>query len=250
MTNTDNIQWKRTAAEGAAIVASILFAFWIDAWWSDRQDRDDERVILTSLLEELQSLSEDLAEGVIYHNAIRSSASRLLAVSVGTDDLSSAEELDALLADLMWYSVPGVLAAPELISLISSGDIALVSSIELRRKISSLSLKIGALRNASQRDLDFFANQFMPFFVANTHLQQIFNADDHAPGFPELVYPEGDEIQLATIASHQELLESREFQNLLSQRVTLLTDISSWIPRFIELDLDETISLLKQELAK
>ena len=37
-TNTDNIQWKRTSAEGFAIVISILLAFWIDTWWEDRKE--------------------------------------------------------------------------------------------------------------------------------------------------------------------------------------------------------------------
>jgi len=36
MTETQNIPWKRIAVEGAAIVASILLAFAIDAWWQER----------------------------------------------------------------------------------------------------------------------------------------------------------------------------------------------------------------------
>ncbi|MCJ7558774.1 MAG: hypothetical protein MUP90_17935, partial [Gammaproteobacteria bacterium] len=38
MKTTQTIQWKRLAAEVIAIVASILFAFAIDAWWDDRSD--------------------------------------------------------------------------------------------------------------------------------------------------------------------------------------------------------------------
>ena len=35
--NTRQIPWPRIAAESAAIIASILLAFWIDAWWEGRQ---------------------------------------------------------------------------------------------------------------------------------------------------------------------------------------------------------------------
>jgi len=33
------IPWKRIAAEGAAVVVSILIAFWIEAWWQERSER-------------------------------------------------------------------------------------------------------------------------------------------------------------------------------------------------------------------
>ena len=39
MTEPKNISWKRISVEAAAIVASILVAFAIDAWWDERQER-------------------------------------------------------------------------------------------------------------------------------------------------------------------------------------------------------------------
>ena len=54
MTNTNNIQWKRTAAEGVAIVISILLAFWIDTWWEDRKDARLEAVYLLELQEDFE----------------------------------------------------------------------------------------------------------------------------------------------------------------------------------------------------
>ena len=41
------------SAEAAAIVGSILLAFWIDAWWDERQERRDEIEILERLQMEL-----------------------------------------------------------------------------------------------------------------------------------------------------------------------------------------------------
>ena len=49
MTNTNNIQWMRTATEGVAIVVSILLAFWIDTWWEDRKEARLEVVYLLEL---------------------------------------------------------------------------------------------------------------------------------------------------------------------------------------------------------
>ena len=41
--------WRRLFAEGAVIVASILLAFAIDAWWDGRQQRAAEREALAGL---------------------------------------------------------------------------------------------------------------------------------------------------------------------------------------------------------
>ncbi len=40
MNETQKIPWKRISVEAAAIVASILLAFAIDAWWDERQEQN------------------------------------------------------------------------------------------------------------------------------------------------------------------------------------------------------------------
>jgi hypothetical protein len=49
MNKQKDISWFRISAEGVVIVASILFAFAIDAWWAERQDRQMERDDLARL---------------------------------------------------------------------------------------------------------------------------------------------------------------------------------------------------------
>jgi hypothetical protein len=55
MRNVKSIDWQRALTEGVVIVFSILLAFWIDAWWSQREE--DQRV--DSLL---HALEEEWAE--------------------------------------------------------------------------------------------------------------------------------------------------------------------------------------------
>ena len=44
-----SIPWTRVFLEGAVIVASILLAFGIEAWWDGRQERAEERDALEAL---------------------------------------------------------------------------------------------------------------------------------------------------------------------------------------------------------
>jgi len=41
--------WRRIIAEGAAILVSILLAFWIDAWWDGRQEEEELAESLAAL---------------------------------------------------------------------------------------------------------------------------------------------------------------------------------------------------------
>ena len=62
MADLQKIQWRRIAVESVAIVISILFAFAIDAWWEERQERVEETEILVGLEQEFretQTLIED-----------------------------------------------------------------------------------------------------------------------------------------------------------------------------------------------
>jgi len=72
MENSNNIQWKRISAEGAAIVVSILLAFSIEASWDDYQDRGEEQGILLGLKSEFEQnlafIEIELSHGMLLLN--------------------------------------------------------------------------------------------------------------------------------------------------------------------------------------
>lgn len=57
MSEFKKIEWRRIGIEAAAIVASILLAFWIDAWWENRKE-DSNHVA------QLQSFEQELVENI------------------------------------------------------------------------------------------------------------------------------------------------------------------------------------------
>jgi hypothetical protein len=64
MSENQNIPWKRLSLEAAAIIASILLAFAIDAWWEDRQERVLEQQYVASLKADFQADIEELDEAI------------------------------------------------------------------------------------------------------------------------------------------------------------------------------------------
>jgi hypothetical protein len=84
MTANENIPWKRLSVEAAAIVASILLAFAIDAWWEDRQERVLEQQYLASLKADFQADIEELDDAIALAKS-RAQLGRLLISSIDQD---------------------------------------------------------------------------------------------------------------------------------------------------------------------
>ena len=87
MTDEQRIPWKRLYVEAAAIIASILLAFAIDAWWEDRQERVLEQQYLASLKADFQVDIEELDKAI----ALAKSRAQLGRLIVSTIDKELVE---------------------------------------------------------------------------------------------------------------------------------------------------------------
>lgn len=67
MIRNQKIALKRILIEGSAIIASILLAFAIDAWWQDRQQHESDIAHLEGVVGELESHMALLAEAMEAH---------------------------------------------------------------------------------------------------------------------------------------------------------------------------------------
>jgi hypothetical protein len=68
------IDWRRIVIEAMAIVVSILLAFGIDAWWDERQERQEERRLLQSLQAEFTATRRLLEDALADHRRVRDQA--------------------------------------------------------------------------------------------------------------------------------------------------------------------------------
>lgn len=244
-----NIPWPRILAEGGAIVVSILLAFGIEAWWSDRQDAAAERALLSSLQEEFLKLQDAIEWRRKYNEGIRESIRQLLRASIEPEDPPDDRDIDRLLAALWYNQELHPFALPVLSSAMSSGDLTLISNRQIRRNIAVWPVHMERVRQTMQRDLDFFSGRQMPYLSANVRLPQILAVEDHIPGHPNLIYEDEFSIKVESRNSHRHLVESPHFQNILLEREVLITDIlyvGLW--EDLDQDLADTLALISSEL--
>lgn len=164
MNDLQAINWKRIAAEAAAIVLSILMAFAIDAWWDERRERIEEREVLLGLKSEFSRYRDDLAISIdIQANVLLLTSELIVATRLG----SWESEVHSIDVALIYLSDPkshdfggGVLDA-----LISSGRLEIISDNDLRVKLATWSEVFNEIRDDEMRNLTFISDQVFPYML-------------------------------------------------------------------------------------
>jgi len=255
MPKENDIRWKRLVAEGTAIVFSILLAFWIDAWWDQREDAEEERILLETLLTDLRTFRESRAGRDQYLDAIIESGRSLLDIGRSPTDQVTDGEIDHLLNDLTYIAGAVDQGSPALDLLFDGGMLALITSSEIRKALANLRFAVTIEKVYGDREIKFVDEIYYPYLDSNGSLAQLWGADDGQPGaensaFSPTNFPIGREGITEAEISHQALLESRQFQNILIRRIMHSLNAKGWEESMYDVDaqLEELISLIEQEL--
>ncbi len=247
MTETQNIPWKRLSVEAAAIVASILLAFSIDAWWHDRQQRNEEQTILQALLNDLHDKRNYLAEKTRYNEAIFESTKTLQRLAAGVEEGVSESSIDRLIGDIWWYNNEASWESAPITQLIAGGGLSSIQNTMLAQNLAELQLTFSKVRNLYRIDQYFHHNELTPFLTVNANMAQIVGKIEHEPGNPQNRYEFGD-IGIGNSRSHSELLSNTEFQNLLIAKMEHQIDILRYGYSGLDDQLQEAMSMLEAEL--
>ena len=247
MINADKIPWKRLSVEAAAIVASILLAFAIDAWWGDRQRDEAERVVLQTLLEDLRVKKALLADMNRFSNAIVESAEKLLHVAAGTKQAPSEDAIDRMIGDTWWVNVDALWDSAPLNLLVAGSNLSLISNPELVQELAALQVAIGRVKLHYRNNVEFHNDVMTPYMITNANMAQITASMRHRPGETETTYNFSD-LGLTNIRNHNELLSTIEFQNVLVAKIERLTDILDIGHPSVEKHLVVVIQMLEDAL--
>ncbi len=234
--------------EAIAIVASILLAFWIDAWWEDKQTQVVEREVLSALVADLEEKRRQIPWSRQFADAIMRSVERLLSLALNDSVHLESNEIDSLLGDLWWYNAPERWTTGFLESLALSGQLSSISNARLRNSLSELWLVLREVGRYAGEDKEFVMNRQLPWMSENAFLPQILNAVDHMPGHPEEPFVQRTDTNRSF--DHAGLLQQRQFQNLLIERVDLLKSLDDLGWNSLEENLNQVLELLYAELGE
>lgn len=148
MDKPSRVPWIRIAAESVAIIASILLAFAIDAWWEQRIERGRSLAQLETVKTEFVEVEQRLERLDEQLVALREAVSDFL-TQVGPDSPLVSTDSLATLIDLSFRAGKIELPTGSLQALLASGELSNVPNNELKALLAAWPAEVSRLRNQS-----------------------------------------------------------------------------------------------------
>jgi hypothetical protein len=196
---------RRLIAEGVVIVASILLAFGLDAWWDATQQSRETADLLVALDEEFALAAEELDGTLFGHQSVVTSADTILGrLRAGQGRVPAGRlywVLDAPTSDLN----QGTLAA-----LIASGGLEQVPSQELRTLLAAWPAAVGDFQEEEAEARVFVRAELMPYLSEVAEIGTALRAG-------RLNLP--DSTGVVAVPTSSRLINLIEIRRFLAQRV-------------------------------
>ncbi len=235
MSEPRDISWKRLSAEVAAIVFSILLAFWIDAWWDERKELLEEREILVGLQVEFVDLRDRLDNWAQVNRTGMQFVDRFLSDAVAEMDLRAIETAFAYAFFVNVLDQGGALDA-----LLASGRLERISDRDIRARLSKWP---DWLEDIHTNDLSIrnFAQTTLGPFLAKY-------------GFPRTTCAEPELLMVCAEAGpvppeYLQLAGNLEFRALLITRRALMRSTAIDHENALH-EADQILAMLKDRLAE
>ncbi len=157
MTASQNIPWTRLAVEATAIVASILLAFAIDAWWADRETEQWQSAQLRALRDEFSVNLKSLDIIVQTHDYSARRLESLIAQIRDANDMTQVTVPDAVLVPLVAWRTSDI-STGTLDGLLSSGNLAEIDNSDIRQLLAAWPSEVGNAQEDENLARDFVEN--------------------------------------------------------------------------------------------
>ena len=157
MTKSQNVPWARLAVEAAAIVASILLAFAIDAWWADREIDRWQSAQLRALRDEFSVNLQSLNVIAQSHDSSARRLESLIAQIRDASDMTQVTVSDAALVALIAWRTSDI-STGTLDALLSSGKLAEIDNSDIRRTLAAWPSEVGDAQEDENLARDYVEN--------------------------------------------------------------------------------------------
>jgi hypothetical protein len=206
-------KWKRLLVESFTIVASILLAFAIDAWWDNRESQKSLNMELTSVLDELRENQALVELEIAVLGRITLARQSLL-------DAMQASEKDAYVtvpASLAWL---GTAPSPTLDAsfgaldaLVSSGRMAKIDDPVLRSGLAGIKSEFEDALDEELEARSAYKALALPLLIEKSDLRALYQDDVE---YIELLYSSGAKAEIPAKGSF-EYPNSKAMRNAIAE---------------------------------
>ena len=225
--------------EVVLIVVGIMIALEINNRNETKLDRENERLLLVSLLKEAEANELLIDRLVKSHQTANAAIVKLMDYSAKSEADVPSSEFDRLLADNTSWINPSFNRGAEDTVLVG-GKLDLIQSQDLQQKLTDWVRWLDVLLRMEQQYNNFMLNVWIPFLRDHGNLSQIANAQEHTllgNRTHNTKSPPGEFID------HNEVLSDRTFLNIMQEKKWNHEDLLK-----VYESMDSILSKLKQGL--
>jgi hypothetical protein len=233
--------------EGFVIVISILLAFGLQAWWEDRQERDEARAYLESLEADFQQTRLRALEHLGANEATLTSARWLLEALGKPPGAVEGDSLSILLESSLWiWTFEPVLGTYQ--DMVNSGDLRLLESQDLRIALSEFEERVEHVDRLDQTLWEHWLRFDLPFLKDHYVLSELYegyasSAELRGVDVPPLTYGE------PRFDPDHDALRSRAFYNIIVARTVAHQDAIVSMRTGLR-QIDQILDLVEAELQR
>ena len=238
MTRANDIAWRRFLIEAGVIVASILLAFGIDAWWEDRQTYHWQISQLTELRNEFVENQEQLSSIAENHDAIASYV-QAIAEKGGLQGVGEKVTLDGneLSALITWRTSD--ITTGSLDTLLASGRLSDIQNGDIRRALAAWPTRVSDAQEDESLARDFIESIVVPGLLGDGVLTPAYRGRRYPGRQPQA----GFDKQTHTVEVTTELIELATIRSVHSS-------MAGGSIRSLELEARRVLELLDAELGR
>lgn len=184
------------------VVVGILAALWLESWWQDLEDRQEEKEILISLREEFSANASELENLIVTWTRVRQTLIEVVRAMGEPVDAQSvaafraAHDRDPIGPGKFFFDP----RHGQLTSAISSGKLGLISDSDLRAMIADWPALVA--------DHDFDEEQWIGSFIDNIAPLRVSHIGSGSASKFE--------------GRHEELMQNRAYEGYISNQAGLL----------------------------
>ena len=231
----------RLLLESLAVVASILLAFAIDAWWDQRVERSQRREVMVALLQQAQQNQARLDSMVAYHEYARDATEVLL--EAAAESMIPPDSMDVVLFGIAGWPYPSFDRAAVDVAFEGAasllGDDAIARDVTVWRRMLDQAQEHEAVLQHTIRDV------LWPYLRRHGSLPQIASAaESQMPGDPGYT----SATPFRRRIDHTALLRENEFLGILQEEKWSHEDALYFYSNRLRPTLEAVVMVLQAEM--
>lgn len=220
------------------VVVGILIALQIDNWNKERQERAEEKVLLSNLLDDLDAAGKQSREFIASEENLIANLIKVLEIQAGGRRTPDSFYNDTTMNTLIWDFESNIPVINSYSEIKNTGKTSLIKNRDIREKFTNLEISLTKLSTLVKDRLT--VQQLRIDNIAENHMNFVRHLNGNTTSLEvDLSREKGNDYRM--------IFKDPRIRNLLAMKLVLTEDVLNY-RRELQAEIDLFFSLIENEL--